>query len=67
MAQVTYLSPQSQSQNLSSQKIMRLKWLNENEIIIGGLEHQLRVFDPEHDEVKAQLATAHEAITALDS
>jgi hypothetical protein len=44
-----------------------LKWLNENSIICGSLEHSIKIFDPEVMEVKEHIATQYEAITCLDA
>lgn len=63
---VSYLKPTASIEG-NKHPINCLKWINNSEIVSGGYDHAIRVFNVEKEELSSSIYTNNKTITCIDS
>ncbi|CAI2368884.1 unnamed protein product [Moneuplotes crassus] len=63
---VAYLKPVAKIGG-NSHPVNCLKWINNSEIVTGGYDHALRIFNVDREELASSIFTNNKAITCIDS
>jgi len=63
---VAYLRPSAKIEG-NNHPVNCLKWINNSEIISGGYDHAIRVFNVDREELSSSIFTNNKTVTCIDS